>query len=94
MVGDLRDTIPDFVMSRLGHVPHHPPRHHLSARRVRVSYKLVIFERQFLNNRYAGVHAPPRCPPIYPALCSGTSTVQVNHFVTRTVRNPTLAPQG
>ena len=35
-----------------------------------------------INNRYAGVHAPRRSPQIYPALCSGTSIVQVNHCVT------------
>lgn len=31
----------------------------------------------FPHSRYTGVRAPPRTLPIYPALCSGTSIVQV-----------------
>jgi len=42
-----------------------------------VFLQLVLSQGPFIHSSYAGVRAPPRCLPIYPALCSGTSIVQV-----------------
>ena len=42
-----------------------------------VVFYISFSSKGISNNGHAGVHAPPRSPQIYPALCSGMSIVQV-----------------